>query len=120
MARGSPPPQGAQRMEVRMALTFLERFRLGPPGAPPVFDGPAQVRAYWEGLRQDGRLPARADLDPRGLVGVLDRVLLADRIGRGVAQVRIAGSGLAEFAGLDLRVVALGKFEPGFNICRLG
>jgi hypothetical protein len=91
-----------------MGPTFIERLRSGPAArAPRVFEGPAQVRAYWEGLRKDGQLPSRAALDPRGLDGALDRVFLADRIGRGVANIRIAGSGLAEFAGLDPRGLPL-------------
>lgn len=91
-----------------MALTFLDRFRTGPKApAPQVFDGFDQVRAYWEGLRQDAQIPARSALDPRGLGGVLDRVFLAERIGRGVAQIRIAGSGLADFAALDPRGLPL-------------
>lgn len=90
-----------------MALTFLERFRPAAPRPPVVvFDGLAQVRAYWEALRADG-LPDRLALDPRGLGGVLDRVFLAERIGKGLAQVRIAGSGLADFAGLDPRGLPL-------------
>ena len=49
----------------------------------------------------------RAALDPRGMTGVLDRVFLAERIGRGVAQVRIAGSALGEIGGMDLRGLPL-------------
>lgn len=95
-----------------MSLSFLDRFRpqtqpVASPGPVPAFDGLAQVRAYWEGLRQAGMPPARERLDPRGLGGVLDRVLLAERIGPGLAQVRMAGSGLEAFAGLDLRGLPL-------------
>lgn len=92
-----------------MEFKFLDlaRFRPAPVAAPRVFDGLSQVRAYWEALRQGGDLPRRASLDPRGLSGVLDRVFIAERIGRGVVQVRIAGSGLADFAGLDLRGLPL-------------
>ena len=86
-----------------MTLTFLDRLRPRPALPPhPVFDGLAQIRAYWEGLRGIASLPARASLDPRGLSGVLDRVFLADRIGTGLAQIRLAGSALTEFAGADL------------------
>lgn len=91
-----------------MTLTFLDRLR--PRRAlpqPTVFEGLAQVRAYWEGLRKEGRLPQRSALDPRGLGGVLDRVFLAERIGRGLVQVRIAGSALADFAGMDVRGLPL-------------
>lgn len=92
-----------------MDLKFLElaRFRASPVAPPVVFDGPAQVRAYWEGLRKAGSIPMREALDPRGMSGVLDRVFLAERIGRGVAQVRIAGSALTEIGGMDLRGLPL-------------
>lgn len=109
-----------------MDLTFLDlsrfRARLGPqpapqpdshPAATPVFQGLAQVRAYWEGLRVGSAIPARLQLDPRGLGGVLDRVFLAERVGRGILQVRIAGSGLTEFAGLDLRGLPLSCLFAG-------
>lgn len=91
-----------------MNLSFLDRFRPQRPAQMPVvFDGLAHVRGYWEGLRRGDTLPARADLDPRGLSGVLDRVFLGQRIGRGLVQVRIAGSGLADFAGMDVRGLPL-------------
>ena len=36
-----------------MSLSFLDRFRPQRPAQPAVvFDGLAQVRGYWEGLRQ--------------------------------------------------------------------
>jgi hypothetical protein len=93
-----------------MDLKLLDFAKLRPrsvAAAPLVFPGPSQVRAYWEGLRAGGAIPDRAALDPRGLSGVLDRVFLAERIGRGLVQVRIAGSGLAEVAGMDLRGLPL-------------
>ncbi len=92
-----------------MTLGILDRFRPRPSASfLPVFEGLAQARGYWEGLRQGAALPLRRAVDPRGLVGVLDRVFLADRIGRGIAQIRIAGSGLTDFAGLDMRGLPLG------------
>jgi hypothetical protein len=91
-----------------LKLLDLARFRPAPPVVAPRFDELAQVRAYWEALRQGDRLPRRAALDPRGLSGVLDRVFIAERIGRGVLQVRIAGSSLIDFAGIDLRGLPLG------------
>jgi hypothetical protein len=95
-------------METKMTLCFLDRLRPRRDSALPVhFEGLSQTRAYWEGLRQGPALPSRRDVDPRGLVGVLDRVFLADRIGRGLAQIRIAGSGLNDFAGADVRGLPL-------------
>jgi hypothetical protein len=95
-------------METKMTLGFLDRLRPRRDTAlPVVFEGLSQTRAYWEGLRQGAALPSRRDVDPRGLVGVLDRVFLADRIGHGLAQIRIAGSGLNDFAGADVRGLPL-------------
>lgn len=92
----------------KMTLGFLDRFRQRTaPAVPLVHAGPSQVRAYWEALRQGDALPARAALDPRGLGGVLDRVFLAERIGKGLAQVRMAGSALTELAGTELRGLPL-------------
>jgi hypothetical protein len=91
-----------------MTLGFLDRLRpRSAPALPLTLTGPAQVRAYWEGLRTGSALPSRAALDPRGLSGVLDRVFLAERIGKGLVQVRIAGSALADLAGTDLRGLPL-------------
>jgi hypothetical protein len=91
-----------------MTLGFLDRLRTQPrPALPLVVEGLSQTRAYWEALRQGSALPQRKAVDPRGLVGVLDRVFLAERIGRGIAQIRIAGSELTEFAGLDVRGLPL-------------
>lgn len=102
MARRVLGPQEA-REGATVTLGFLERLRQRTvPAVPPVHEGPSQVRAYWEGLRQGHDLPARAALDPRGLGGILDRVLLVERIGKGLAQVRIGGSTLTELAGTEL------------------
>ena len=57
-----------------MTLGFLDRIRPRADVAhPATFAGPAQVRAYWEGLRQGAALPTRAALDPRGNVLANDR-----------------------------------------------
>lgn len=91
-----------------MTLGFLDRLRPRcNPAQSPVFEGLAQVRAYWEGLREAGQLPQRTALNPRGMSGVLDRVFLAERIGRGLVQLRVAGSGLSDFAGMDVRGLPL-------------
>lgn len=95
-----------------LKLPEFGRFRPWTTGQR-LFPGPAQTRAYWETLRQQGAIPARADLDPRGMGGVLDRVFLAERIGKGLVQVRIAGSALSEVAGMDLRGLPLScLFKP--------
>lgn len=69
--------------------------------------GPAELRAYWEGLRRGGSIPCRADLDPRGMAGVLDRVFVGERIGAGLVRLRIAGTALTDVAGLEMKGLPL-------------
>ena len=88
-------------MDFRILSGGRPGLRADYPAAFP--QGPAEVRAYWEGLRRNGGIPARSDLDPRGLAQTLDRVFIAERIGPGLAQFRIGGSALGECAGADLR-----------------
>lgn len=98
-----------------MTISFLDHFKargrtasaLMPQAAALPFAGLAEVRAYWEGLRRRNQLPLRSQLDPRGLAGALDRVFIAERIGRGLVQVRIAGSGLVALAETDPRGLPL-------------
>lgn len=62
------------------------------------------VRAYWEGLREaGGGIPARAEIDPRGLASALDCVFVGERIGNGLIRLRISGMSLTDVAGLDMK-----------------
>lgn len=79
--------------------------RLPHPGASAT--GNSALRAYWEGLRRDSGIPARSDINPRGISAALDRVFLAERIGPGLVQIRIAGSVLSDIAALDPRGLPL-------------
>lgn len=90
-----------------MVFSFLEgrKDRQSVPLAR--FRGLSEVRAYWEGLRRDGGLPTRADLDPRGMANVLEHVFVAERIGTGLARLRIAGSALADLCGMDMKGLPL-------------
>lgn len=98
----------------------------GGPGSCPgpaqatAMQGLAQVRAYWEALRQDGGIPARSDLDPRGLSTVLDRVIVAERLGAGLAQIRIAGNVLSELTGMEARGLPLSCLFAAEARSRLG
>jgi len=70
----------------------------------------AEVESYWQTLC-DGRLmPRRAELDPRGIVGALDRTFLLERVAPGVARFRLAGNHLADLMGMEVRGMPLSCF----------
>lgn len=63
----------------------------------------AQMRAYWEGLRVADAIPARSQIDPRGIGDILSRAFLLERIAPGIAQFRIGGMDLADLMGMEVR-----------------
>ncbi len=100
-----------------MALSFLGKSGKtgsssgGPSG--PRFAMLAEVRAYWEGLRVGGSLPARDRIDPRGIAGALENTFLLERIAPGIARFRIAGMQLHDMMGMDVRGMPLSAlYEP--------
>jgi len=73
----------------------------------------AEVRAYWEGLREAGSLPRRDLIDPRGIAGALEQVFLIERIAPGLARFRLAGMGVSAVLGVDVRGMPLSAvFDP--------
>ncbi|MGQ0610253.1 MAG: PAS domain-containing protein [Paracoccaceae bacterium] len=82
----------------------------GPQGAPSVVQ---QVRAYWESLRIDGRLPLRQHIDPRGLASALEQVFLIEQVAPGHGRFRLAGNLFHDLLGMDVRGMPLtALFEP--------
>jgi len=70
----------------------------------------AEVETYWQTLC-DGRLmPRRAELDPRGIVGALDRTFLLERVAPGVARFRLAGNHLSDLMGMEVRGMPISCF----------
>lgn len=79
------------------------RLGSGKSVAPLNFPALAQVRAYWEGVRDEGRVPFRGQIDPRGIEDALGQSFLLERIAPGLARFRIAGMHLADLMGMDVR-----------------
>jgi hypothetical protein len=74
----------------------------------------ALVRAYWEALRENGEIPLRRDIDPRGIEEVLSSTFLIERVAPGMARFRIAGMDLSDVMGMDVRGLPLSVlFVPG-------
>jgi hypothetical protein len=67
----------------------------------------AEVRAYWEGLREGAALPRRDQIDPRGIAGALENTFLVERVGHGIARFRLAGMQLHDLMGMDVRGMPL-------------
>lgn len=73
----------------------------------------AEMRGYWEALRNGDSLPKRADLDPRGLKHCLHQTMIAEKIAPGLARVRLAGAIYTDLMGMELRGMPLSAlFDP--------
>ena len=59
-----------------------------------------ELFAYWAGLRSQGRLPGRADINPAGFKRLLPTVSLTDVVGQPRDyRLRLAGTGLGAMTG---------------------
>ncbi len=79
----------------------------GKSETAPVFALVQQVRGYWQALCVAGQAPMRAQIDPRGLNAALGQTFLAERVAPGVGRLRVAGMGLADLLGMELRGMPL-------------
>jgi len=73
--------------------------RLGPAQLGPVL---ADLFVYWRSRCRDGLLPARADIDPIALRGILPSIFLLDVLGPRRFRTRLAGT----------EIVAQNGFNP--------
>lgn len=62
-----------------------------------------EVRAYWEATRQNGRLPRRDDINPRGMASALEQVFLVEQIAPNHGRLRLAGMAISDLLGMDVR-----------------
>ncbi|WP_066709797.1 PAS domain-containing protein [Celeribacter ethanolicus] len=65
------------------------------------------VEAYWEGLRNGRPVPARSEIDPRGMQSALEFAFILERIAPGVARFRLAGMHLTDLMGMEVRGMPL-------------
>ena len=73
----------------------------------------AQIEAYWQTQRRGRLVPARSDIDPRGLTGVLEYAFVLERISSGLARFRVAGAHLRNLVGMEVRGMPLSAlFTP--------
>lgn len=108
-----------------MALGFFGKSGggAGDGGMPPAFALHAmiaEVRGYWQALRQGAELPPRAAIDPRGLRGALEGAFLIERIAPGMGRLRIAGMNFTDLMGMDARGMPLSALFDPMGRARLG
>lgn len=65
------------------------------------------IEAYWEGLRDGRVMPARAEIDPRGIADVLEYAFVLERIAPGLARIRLAGMHLNDLMAMEVRGMPL-------------
>lgn len=63
----------------------------------------SEMREYWNGLRKGRAVPARSDVDPRGIHRALDHAFILERIAPGAARFRLAGQHLIDLMGMEVR-----------------
>lgn len=63
----------------------------------------AEMQEYWQSLRQGRAIPARSDIEPRGIHRALDYAFILERIAPGAARFRLAGRHLIDLMGMEVR-----------------
>lgn len=72
-----------------------------------------QVEAYWDALRTGRVMPARADVNPRGLSAVLKHCFILERLSTRFARFRVYGRGVSDLVGTELREMPISAlFTP--------
>ena len=70
----------------------------------------ADMRDYWHSLRQGRAIPARSDVEPRGIHRALDYAFILERIAPGAARIRLAGRHLIDLMGMEVRGMPICAF----------
>jgi len=88
--------------------TALAKSTAAPSEAPL-----HELLAYWVSLRGAHPVPLRRDIDPRRIDRILPHVFILERIAPGLARFRVAGTGLADLMGMDVRAMPISTLiEP--------
>lgn len=76
---------------------------IAPARTEAHFPSISRVDAYWEALRNGRLMPARGDVDPRGIADVLEFAFVLEKIAPGVARMRLAGMHLNDLMAMEVR-----------------
>ncbi len=70
----------------------------------------AEVRGYWEALRNGRLVPERSDVNPRGIDRALEYSFVLERVAPGIGRFRLAGMHLCDVLGMEVRGMPLTAF----------
>lgn len=70
----------------------------------------AQVEAYWRARIGTRRVPLRRDIDPAGIENLLPATMILERVGPGIARIRVAGQQIERMCGMDTRGIPVSAF----------
>ncbi len=99
--------EGDRRMSERDQPNSSNLVDLSGVRPTPPSDALARIERYWGEVRGRRLVPSRAEIDPRGLTGVLSHAFVLERISTGLARFRIAGSHLTGLTGMEVRGMPL-------------
>ena len=100
MDHHAPAAQAVQKDNVIEMSPFLSDRR---------FPEIAEIDAYWQGKRAGRVMPARADIDPRGIEGALAHSFILERIAPGMTRLRLAGQIFNDLQGMKVRGMPFGS-----------
>ncbi|WP_410218761.1 PAS domain-containing protein [Paracoccus sp. (in: a-proteobacteria)] len=69
-----------------------------------------ELRDYWDSIRHGRAVPARSDVDPRGIAQALDFAFILERIAPGAGRIRLAGRHLIDLMGMEVRGMPICAF----------
>lgn len=76
---------------------------IAPLRAETNFPSISRVESYWEGLRNGRVMPARADVDPRGISSDLEYAFILEKVAPGLARIRLGGMHLNDLMAMEVR-----------------
>lgn len=74
-----------------------------PVRSRAVYPALRQVEAYWEAVREGRLMPARSEIDPRGMASSLEFAFILEKIAPGLARIRLGGMHLNELMAMEVR-----------------
>lgn len=87
-----------------MTHSDTDRLNLLPPERQAVLTA---LESYWRELRGARRLPVRTEVDPARIDAALPHAMILERVGAGIARLRVAGGTIVAHAGMEARGLPL-------------